>query len=73
MSGIWITKAGSLGIVAAQDYFELQLQGQDLDAGPVNYSLIAGELPSGLTITSGGFISGNPVTDSNTVNRKIYY
>jgi hypothetical protein len=67
MSGIWITKAGSLGIVAAQDYFELQLQGQDLDAGPVNYSLIAGELPSGLTITSGGFISGNPVTDSNTV------
>ena len=67
MSGIWITKAGSLGIVAAQDYFELQLQGQDLDAGPLNYSLIAGELPSGLTITSGGFISGNPVTDSNTV------
>ena len=72
MPAIWNTKAGDLGIIPSESYFELQLDAVDLSAGPVTYTLIAGDLPTGLTINSGGFISGNPLTDTANVQTELF-
>lgn len=72
MPAIWNTKAGDLGIIPSESYFELQLDAVDLLAGPVTYTLIAGDLPTGLTINSGGFISGNPLTDTANVQTELF-
>ena len=67
MAGIWNTPAGNLGIIPSESYFELQLDGQDLNAGAVTYTLVAGALPTGLTLSSSGLVSGNPKTDTTNV------
>lgn len=58
---IWITEAGDFGRIAAQEYFDLNLQAYDPDdQGVIVYSLVAGLLPRGLQIDPTGFVSGNP-------------
>lgn len=57
----WITTAGSLGKVTAQNYFNLVLEAQDPDeVGEIQYSLVAGLLPKGLRIRPNGQLAGNP-------------
>ena len=58
---VWQTKAGDLGKISAQEFFNLSLQALDPDLnGTIEYKLVAGQLPKGLQIASNGFISGNP-------------
>lgn len=72
MSGVWITNAGSLGTFANGSFFDLQLEATDSNSGVLTYSLIAGALPSGLTINSGGYLSGNPVTDTTDIDTEKF-
>ena len=72
MPAIWNTRAGDLGIIPSESYFELQLNAVDLSAGAVTYTLISGELPLGLAINTGGFISGNPLTDTANVQTELF-
>lgn len=67
MAGIWNTPPGNLGIIPSENYFELQLQGQDLNAGTPTFTLISGSLQTGLSLSSSGLISGNPITDTTDV------
>ena len=62
MSGLqpqWITPAGSLGTIAENVFYRLALQAQAGDED-VFFRLIAGELPSGVQVTTNGFIEGIP-------------
>lgn len=67
MAGIWNTPPGNLGIIPSNSYFVLQLDGQDLNAGSTTFTLVAGSLPTGLSLSSTGLITGNPKTDTTTI------
>ena len=55
----WITPAGSLGTLIERVIIDIALSATS-SAGPVTYSLIAGNLPRGLRL-SGNNITGSPV------------
>ena len=59
---VWITPAGSLGVIPVGVFFQLTLQGE-LPGEPgadLYYSVIAGRLPDGIQCASNGSISGTP-------------
>ena len=60
MAAIWLTPAGNLGTIPESVYYQTQLDAYNASGGNLTYSLIAGSLPSGLTLTSTGMISGIP-------------
>jgi hypothetical protein len=64
---VWINpSSGSLGKIAAQQFYQLDLLAVDLLTNSntnITFSLIAGLLPKGLQLTDTGRIQGNP--DSN--------
>lgn len=57
---VWQVRNSNLGTIAENIFFEYTLEAIDTDAGPVVYSLIAGELPEGIQLT-GTQISGIPL------------
>lgn len=71
MAGIWLTKAGNLGIFPNEEYFEYQLDAYDPLAGPLTYTIITGSLPQGLELTSSGLIKGIPINDTVSVISNI--
>ena len=63
----WITPPGEIGQWVDGSRLEFQFEAEDVDTFDVlSYSLISGELPPGLTLTSDGFLSGviQPAVDS---------
>ena len=66
----WTTPAGSLGEYYEVTYFSYQFQWDDNDPGDaVVVRLAAGQLPSGLTLTPTGLLSGwlQPTPDLNAI------
>ena len=66
---VWNTTAGSLGSYPALITLSIQLSASVVSpATSLTYALISGSLPSGLTVTAGGLISGIPaiVTQETT-------
>jgi len=62
---VWITDPGSLGTVPEGKFYRISLEAfdpDDLGPGAVTYSLIAGELPSGVQVSTTGIIEGIPVS-----------
>ena len=57
---VWITPAGSLGVIPEGIFYQQVLQAEDPAAGPVTYALIAGSLPSGIQLNSTGTVVGVP-------------
>lgn len=55
---IWVTRAGDLGTIQEQTFYELQMQATDPDAGSVSYKIVAGQLPPGLILSETGKIKG---------------
>jgi hypothetical protein len=59
---VWITPAGSLGVIPVGVFFQLTLLG-DLPGEPaadLYYTIIAGRLPDGIQCATNGVISGTP-------------
>jgi len=59
---VWITPAGSLGVIPVGVFFQLTLLGE-LPGEPgaeLYYTIIAGRLPDGIQCSSNGVISGTP-------------
>jgi len=59
---VWITPAGSLGVIPVGVFFQLTLLGEvPGDPGAeLYYSIIAGRLPDGIQCAANGIISGTP-------------
>jgi hypothetical protein len=55
----WSTASGSLGtLYDSARSFSYQLSASDPDGATVSFSVVSGNLPSGLSLSSGGLISG---------------
>jgi hypothetical protein len=57
---VWITPAGSLGVIPEGIFYQQILLAEDSDSGTVTYELIAGSLPAGVQLNSTGTITGVP-------------
>lgn len=56
----WITPAGSLGTIPEGIFYSTPIEAATADDESVYYQLIAGQLPSGVQITTSGTITGVP-------------
>jgi len=63
---VWITDAGSLGVVPEGKFYRIALEAEDPDfpgdPTKVTYSLIAGALPAGVQVNTNGVVEGIPVS-----------
>ena len=66
---VWTTTAGKLASIDEQSAFSLQLEANTSDSTAITYSLIAGSLPTGMSITSEGLLTGSP---AEVANRTLY-
>lgn len=57
---VWITPAGSLGVIPEGIFFQLPLLAEDPDGGSLKYEVIAGQLPPGIQCEENGLIVGIP-------------
>jgi hypothetical protein len=61
---VWTTTSGKLATINEQVSYSLQLEANDPvnlgDSTAITYSLIAGRLPSGMSLTSAGLLTGIP-------------
>lgn len=69
-SPVWTTAAGSLGTFDEKTTQSVQLVTTDIEETPVTYSITSGSLPSGITLSSSGLISGtlSEVSSTSTYN-----
>lgn len=56
----WVTKAGDLGTIPENVFYQVPLQAVDPDDGNVYYELVAGQLPDGIQVQKSGIIAGIP-------------
>ena len=66
---VWTTTAGKLASIDEQSAFSLQLEANTSDSTAIVYSLIAGSLPTGMSITSTGLLTGTP---AEVAKRTLY-
>jgi hypothetical protein len=66
---IWITPAGDLGVISELLYYEKQFDAYNSLGGSVTYSIIAGSLPPGLSLSSTGLLNGIP----NSISKATEY
>lgn len=60
-AAIWLTPAGDLGIIPELEYYEIPLDAYNTSGGELRFTLISGNLPSGLELYDDGRILGIPV------------
>ena len=63
----WVTTAGNLGTIAQGIFYQIPIEA-DANGDTVYYSLLAGDLPSGLQIIKTGQIAGVPTISSSSVD-----
>jgi hypothetical protein len=63
---VWSTAAGSLGSVNSNTSFNYNLSATDPNSDPITYSITSGALPTGLSMSSLGVITGTTSTISST-------
>ena len=66
---IWKTQAGKIAIINEQSFYSFQLEAEDADSTALTYSKIAGTLPPGIELTTGGILQGVP---SEVASRSLY-
>ena len=66
---VWQTTAGLLGVINERDYYSVTLSATDADGDDLTYSKIAGTLPTGIELTSGGILRGVP---TEVATRSLY-
>ena len=57
---VWTTTAGRLASADQGSSYSLQFEANSSDSTAISYSVISGSLPSGLTLSSTGLLSGVP-------------
>ncbi len=57
---VWSTTTGKLATYQEDSSYSFQLEANTADSTAITYSVIAGSLPSGLTLSSTGLLSGIP-------------
>lgn len=57
---VWITPAGSLGVIPEGIFYQQTLLAEDPDGGEIYYAVIAGTLPEGIQCAANGLITGVP-------------
>ncbi len=62
---VWQTPAGSLGVFTTGVPMSFQLVATDQDGDALTYTVQSGSLPAGVTMTSGGLLSGTPTGDGS--------
>ena len=68
-SPVWQTTAGLLGVINERDFYSVTLSATDADGDTLTYSKIAGTLPTGIELTSGGILRGVP---TEVATRSLY-
>ena len=66
---VWSTTAGKIASIDEQSAFSLQLEANTSDSTAIAYSLIAGSLPTGMSLTSTGLLTGTP---AEVAKRTLY-
>ena len=66
---VWSTTAGKIASIDEQSEFSLQLEANTSDSTAIAYSLIAGSLPAGMSLTSTGLLTGTP---AEVAKRTLY-
>ena len=66
---VWTTTAVKIASINEQSAFSLQLEANTTDSTAITYSLIAGSLPSGMSLTSTGLLTGTP---AEVAKRTLY-
>lgn len=64
---VWITKAGDLGVIAERQFYQFRLDVTDSEVPldpAIAFSVVAGELPQGLSLRADGSIEGVPTKKS---------
>ena len=59
-SPVWKTQAGKIDIIQERVFYSFQLEAEDADSTTLTYSKIAGNLPSGIELTTSGELRGVP-------------
>jgi len=62
---VWVTEAGDLGAFVSEKTIAFQLEATDAEDGAPTFALAAGALPSGVSLSATGLISGS-TTDQGT-------
>ena len=68
-SPVWSTTAGLLAVINEREFYSQTLTATDADGDTLTYSKIAGTLPTGIELTSGGVLRGTP---SEVSTRTLY-
>jgi hypothetical protein len=66
---VWTTTAGKLATFTEDSTYSLQLEANTSDSTAITYSVIAGSLPTGMSVTSTGLLTGTP---AQVAKRTLY-
>ena len=66
---VWTTTEGKLATFAEDSTYSLQLEANTSDSTAITYSIIAGSLPTGMSLTSTGLLTGTP---AEVAKRTLY-
>jgi len=70
----WITPAGALGTVQNNEFYSLQIQAYSPTSTSITYTLVSGQLPSGMHLLPTGYLQGVPTfLHPITVNESEVY
>ena len=69
---IWLTPAGSLGVLAEGVFFQLLLDAYNPGGGAITYTVISGSLPPGMQLINTGTLQGVPVVTNVATGQTGY-
>lgn len=69
---VWVTPAGSLGLVPEAEYFQIPLRVTNNLSSELTFFHLAGDLPPGIQITKSGFVQGVPISTGPTPTNNSY-
>ena len=58
---VWLTPAGTLGIIPEDNFYEYQLDAYNPGGGSLTYTFISGQFPPGVMLTRSGKLQGVPI------------
>lgn len=63
---VWVTSAGSLGLVPENEFFQIPLRVTNNLNSSLTFIHLAGDLPPGIQVVKSGYIQGTPIVTDNT-------